>query len=321
MSERSHDARLLRRLFPTRNAGVDEILAHVEKALSHNVNILIRGESGTGKDTLAHAIHLAGPRRDRPFVKIDCSSLPADIFESELFGYEKGAFTGAFARKSGKLETAHRGVVYFDEIGTLTSPLQAKLLRIIQERSFTRLGGTRSVEIDVRLIASSNAGLESLIAAGEFRKDLYYRLNVLSVDLPPLRERPEDIAPLARSFLKEAAGRFAKRFAGFDAAALELLQTYNWPGNIRELRNVIDRAAILEETDRIRASSLPLEEFVRGDDFIATAARHLWSMEELERRYIVEILRQTDGNFTRAAEILGLNRKTLLEKRRRYGID
>lgn len=321
MRERSSDARLLRRLFPTRNAGVRETLSHVEKALAHNINILIRGDSGTGKDTLAQAIHLAGPRRDRPFVKIDCSSLPAELFESELFGYEKGAFTGAYARKSGKLEMAHRGVVYFDEIGTLAPPLQAKLLRIIQERSFTRLGGSRAVEIDVRLISSSNVTLEDRIETGAFRKDLYYRLNVLSIDLPPLRARPEDIPLLARAFLKDAASRFSKRIVGFDEAAMDLIETYTWPGNVRELRNVVERAAILEESDRIQPSALPLEGFVQGNDFVATAAQQAWTIEELERRYIIEVLRQTEGNYSRAAGILGLNRKTLLEKRRRYGID
>lgn len=285
------------------------VLQTVEKVLDHDVPVLILGESGSGKDYLAEAIHACSNRKAGPFVRIDCATIPADLFESELFGYEKGTFTDAAARKLGKLELARGGSVYFDDVATLTPALQAKLLRAVQEKSFTRLGGNQTVTFEARLIASSSADLNALLASGDFRRDLFYRINVVTVTLPPLRQRVEDIRALARQF----AGR-RKRFA---EDAMQLLRGYAWPGNVRELRNVVERAVVMVDGDAITASSLQLA----PADVIGAAARGHWTLDELEANYIREILRETRSNYSRAAAILGINRKTLLEKRRKYGIE
>ena len=275
------------------------LLDTLEKVLDHDVSILILGESGSGKDFLARSIHAGGARRDKPFVHIDCASIPAELFESELFGYEKGTFTDASARKLGKLEMARGGTVYFDEIAALTPPLQAKLLRAMEEKRFTRLGGHQNVPFDARVISSSSGDPKSL------RRDLFYRINVVTVMIPPLRERAADVPRLARAFL----GR-RKKLA---PEALELLEQHPWPGNVRELKNVIERALLVEDGDTVTPAALPPLE---AGDLLATAARHGWTLDELEERYIAEVLRQTKGNMTKAAEILGISRKTLWEKRK-----
>jgi DNA-binding NtrC family response regulator len=293
----------LKDLFRTRNAAMRNVLDTAARVLDHDVSILILGESGTGKDYLAESIHATGARRGEPYVHIDCATIPADLFESELFGHERGTFTDAHVRKVGKLEAARRGTVYFDEISALTPQLQAKLLRAVEERRFTRLGGSASLPLEARVISSTSAD------PGELRRDLYYRLNVVTLTLPPLRDRPEDVLPLAR--------RFASR-KKFDAAAERLLVSYAWPGNIRELRNAVERAAIVADGDRINAEALSLR---TPGDLVAAASRGSWSLEELESHYIREILDATRRNYSRAAGILGINRKTLLEKRRKYGLD
>ncbi len=285
------------------------VLQTVEKVLDHDVPILILGESGVGKDYLADAIHACGARAAMPMVRIDCATIPADLFESELFGYEKGTFTDAQTRKSGRLEVARGGTVYFDEISALTPPLQAKLLRALQEKSFTRLGGHQSVVFDARVIASSSADLTAMLAAGDLRRDLFYRINVVSVTLPPLRQRADDIRGLVAHFL----GR-RKRIT---PEALELLVSCSWPGNVRELRNVIERAVVAGDGDAVTAASLPLA----TGDLARSAAKGHWTLDQLEATYIREILRETRSNYSRAAAILGINRKTLLEKRRKYGIE
>jgi DNA-binding NtrC family response regulator len=279
------------------------LLATIEKVLDHDVSILILGESGSGKDHLAEAIHACGARRAGPFIRIDCASIPPELFESELFGYEKGAFTDAQSRKLGKLELAQGGTLYFDEVAALAPPLQAKLLRVLEERSFTRLGGNQTIALDVRIISSSARDL------AELRRDLLYRINVVTLNVPPLRERADDLAMLATSFL-------ARRKRAIHDDALRLLMSYPWPGNVRELRNAIDRAVLMEESDVITAASLP----TLDGDMVDVAARARWTLEELESRYIRRILRETDDNYSRAAAILGINRKTLLEKRKKYGL-
>lgn len=280
------------------------LLQTVEKVLDHDVNILLLGESGVGKDHLAEAIHACGQRRDKPMVRIDCAAIPPDLFEAELFGFEKGTFTDAVARKIGKLEMAQGGTIYFDDVISLAPNLQAKLLRAVQEKRFTRLGGHQSVPFDSRIISSSSTGVQPL------RQDLLYRINVVTLTIPPLRERAEDIPSLAKSFL-------ARRKRAIDRTAMETLVSYRWPGNVRELRNVIDRAALLEESDVLTATSLPHLDA----DLLGASADQQWTLEQLEARYIREILRQTRSNYSRAAAILGINRKTLLEKRRKYGIE
>lgn len=294
--------------FRTRVPALRNLLQTVGKVLDHDVPILIRGESGTGKDRLAQAIHACSIRREKPFVEIDCPSIPAELFESEIFGHEKGTFTDAHARKLGKLETAGEGTVYFDEISALAPPLQAKLLRALQEKSFTRLGGNDLIPFNARVLVSTSADIDAILAAGTFRRDLFYRINVVTVTMPPLRERAEDIPAL----VTELVGRRRK----VDDEALSLLTAHPWPGNVRELRNVLERAVLVTEGD-LTADAIPLQ----APELVAAAARGEWSLERLEATYIREVLRATRSNFSRAAEILGINRKTLLEKRRKYGIE
>jgi len=284
------------------------LLQTVEKVLDHDVNLLLLGESGTGKDFFAEAIHACGKRRSRPLVKIDCAGIPAELFEAELFGYEKGTFTDAQSRKIGKLEAVQGGTVYFDDIASLAPALQAKLLRAIQEKRFTRLGGNQAVLLDGRVISSSSIPAEELLTG--LRRDLFYRINVVTLTIPPLRDRPEDIPRLAKSFL-------ARRKRGIDGEAMRMLLDHEWPGNVRELRNVIERATLIEESDVVTPASLPPLEA----DIVQTAVRRQWTLDELESRYIREVLRQTKSNYSSAAKILGINRKTLLEKRKRYGIE
>lgn len=287
-----------------------DLFATVEKVVDRDVPILILGESGAGKDHLAAIIHARSNRREQPFVHVECANIPAELFESELFGHEKGTFTGAFERKLGKLEIARGGTVYFDEISALTPQLQAKLLRAMQERRFTRLGGASSIPFDARVLSSSNVELQSLLDSGALRRDLFYRINVVTLTLPPLRERPEDVLVLARQFL-------GRRKKGFTSEAERILQDHPWPGNVRELANAIERAVLIEDGERIDAPSLGIQS---PDELVHAAARGSWTLDELEAHYIREILRLTRSNLSRAAEILGINRKTLREKRRKYGL-
>lgn len=306
---RAHELRPeLGRLVRTRNAALRNLLDTAEKVLDHDTSILILGESGTGKDHLAESIHACSNRRHRPFVAIDCASIPAELFESELFGHERGTFTDAHARKIGKLEAAQSGTVYFDEVSSLTPALQAKLLRAIEERRFTRLGGSAVLPFEARVISSSNAGLAALLSEGGLRRDFYYRINVVTLVIPPLRERPEDVLALARRFLRRRR---------LEPDAERLLLSYPWPGNVRELRNAIERALLVEEGPRITAASLPLR---APAELVTAATRGSWSLEQLEAEYIRSILEATRNHYSRAAEILGINRKTLLEKRKKYGI-
>lgn len=293
------------------------VVQTIEKLLDRDVPVLITGESGTGKSWIAELIHAGGPRASAPLVTIDCATIPHDLFESELFGYERGTFTDATARKLGRLETAGRGTVHFDEIAALTPPLQAKLLRVLEERSFTRLGGSQSVPFSARVLASSSAPLTDMVAAGTFRRDLFYRINVVTLALPPLRERPEDIPSLARRFLRENA---RPGLRDFDREVLNRLAAHPWPGNVRELKNVIQRATLLEESDCITLASIALDTFRHPEEVLQAATAGRWTLEELERRYIEAVLRQTAGNYSKAAAILGINRKTLLEKRKKYGM-
>jgi two-component system, NtrC family, response regulator AtoC len=288
-----------------------DLVGKVEKILDHDVPVLLLGESGTGKDHLAQLLHACSRRREEPFVHVECASIPADLFESELFGHERGTFTGASDRKLGKLEVARRGTIYLDEVAALTQPLQAKLLRVVQERRFTRLGGSTALSMDARIVSSSSVPREELLTEHALREDLYYRLSVVTLSLPPLRTRTEDIPAFARKFV-------AGRKKGFTAAAERMLTTYAWPGNIRELRNAVERAVLLEEHDRIDVPALGIAS--EEGDLIRTGARASWTLEELEAHYIREILQTTRFNLTRAATILGINRKTLREKRRRYGL-
>ncbi|HVT44016.1 MAG TPA: sigma-54 dependent transcriptional regulator [Thermoanaerobaculia bacterium] len=310
---------VLRKLLPTRSAAMRSLVETVEKIAAHDVNVLLVGETGSGKDHLADVIHRCGPRSECQLVRIDCPAVPPDLFESELFGHEKGAFTGAYGRKIGRIELAGGGTLYIDEVTALPSPLQAKLLRVLQERSISRIGGSRPIEVDIRVIASTSVPPARLADGSELRKDLFYRLNVVTVEIPPLRARRADIPQLARLFLREAAREAGRRISGFSEDALDLLRSHSWPGNLRELRNVVQRAVLLETGPSISLASLPFD-LISAPELVSAAAEERWSLEELELRYIREVMRRTRGNYTRAAELLGINRKTLLEKRKRYGL-
>jgi transcriptional regulator with PAS, ATPase and Fis domain len=298
-----------------------DVVVLLGKVLDREAGVLFVGESGAGKDYLAQCLHACGSHRTAPFVQIDCAAIPAELFEAEMFGYEKGAFTDARSRRSGKLEAAQGGTAYLDNISTLSLPLQAKLLRTIQEKEFTRLGGGLATPLRARIVASAPPDIGRLVEEGAFRSDLYYRLNVVTVVVPPLRERRQDIAPLTGTFLHESGARVDKVVRGVDPAALELLETHSWPGNVRELRNVIERAVILESSEMLTPGSLPLEGFARPTDFVERAGEERWPLDRLESIYIRDILRRTRSNYSQTAAILGINRKTLLEKRKKYGIE
>jgi DNA-binding NtrC family response regulator len=317
-SRETAEARRLRSLFPTRDARMRELLGVAGKVVSTDASVLILGESGVGKDFLAEALHALGPRAGRALVRLDCASIPEDLFEAELFGHEKGAFTGALQRRAGRFEIANGGTIYLDAIGDLPSHLQAKLLRVIQERQFTPLGSNRTIRADVRLISSSNLPLDQLQSGDRLRPDLYFRLNVVSLRIPPLRERAADIPSLARRLLRPVARAAGKPITGFEPEAIEIICQYRWPGNMRELRHAIERAVLLEESTRITAASLPRERFLEGGDLVAAASSQGWTLAELERKYVEEVLRRTGGNHTRAAAVLGISRKALIDKKKRW---
>jgi DNA-binding NtrC family response regulator len=284
-----------------------------------DANVLLTGESGTGKGELARFLHDASPRRQGPFVTMTCANIPGELLESELFGHEKGAFTGATERRQGRFEQADGGTILIDGVSELAPALQGKLLRVVQEKSFERLAGTKTITVDARIVTSTQCDLEPLVASGGFRGDLYYRLNVIRLDLPPLRDRLEDLPDLAEAFLHDIASRRGGAPQRLAPAALERLAQHDWPGNLRELRNVLESATITHQAPVIPAEVLSIGPAGRGGP-IAQATRGLYSLSQLEELYIREILRLTRGNRTEAARILGINRKTLLEKRKRYRI-
>jgi DNA-binding NtrC family response regulator len=293
------------------------VLELARKVAETSTTVLITGESGTGKDHLARLIHELSPRRDAPYLKIDCASLPQELVESELFGHERGAFTGAVERKLGRLELAGGGTIALDEVAALTPGIQSKLLRVLEERAFERLGGTETLRIDARLIALTNANLAQAVASGRFREDLYFRLNVLTITVPPLRERPRDILPLAEHLLARLAPVHGRPEAAFSDAARRVLAAYSWPGNVRELKNVIERALVFCKTATLEPEDFP--ESLRAADSGAVA--RLRSLEDVECEVIRATLEATRYKITRTAEILGISRKTLLDKRKKYGLD
>ena len=307
-------------LLVSRSKAMRPILDLAQKVAATRSSVLIFGESGTGKELMARFIHESGPRRSMSFVRIPCANLPDDLLESELFGVERGAFSGATERKIGRMEQAHGGTVYFDEILALSSPMQAKLLRLLQERSFERLGGQKTIQVDLRFVASTSTPPEEAARDERLRRDLYYRLNVVSLRVPPLRERTEDILKLAQHFLRQARTTLQKSAGRLNAAARRALMDYRWPGNIRELKNVIERAVILASGREITPDDLGIDPTALVSDLVDQAAERQLTLKELERAYIEQVLRRTHGNRSEAARILGISRKTLLEKRRRYGL-
>jgi two-component system, NtrC family, response regulator AtoC len=298
------------------------VLELAQKVAQTGTTVLITGESGTGKDQLARWIHEEGQRRDAPFLKIDCASLPTELVESELFGHEKGAFTGAVARKLGRFELAQGGTIVLDEVAALAPGIQAKLLRVLEERTFERLGGTETLRIDARLVALTNTDLSKAVALGRFREDLYFRLNVLVIAVPPLRDRRGDILPLAEHLLARLSAVHGRPGARLDPASEHLLESYNWPGNVRELKNVIEHALVFSK-DSSKDLVLGPEDFpalLQAPGASTGQAGGSRSLEELEREAITATLEATHYKISRAAEILGISRKTLLEKRKKYGL-
>jgi DNA-binding NtrC family response regulator len=291
-------------------------------AESEVASVLLQGESGTGKDLVAKAIHYGSPRADRPFVAINCAALPATLIESELFGYEKGAFTDAKARKEGLFEQAEGGTLLLDEIGDLELSLQAKLLRVLEEGAFRRVGGLKDIPLDVRVIAASNRDLKAESDAGKFRLDLYYRLSIIQIDIPPLRDRGEDILVLAEHYIRTIGSRLAtrKRINGLTPEVANVFRRYSWPGNVRELRNVVERALILEDGDKITLEYLPsvvtgqiaarAEEKDRNAEQFVLPQEGI-SLDEVELSFVRQAIERSDGNQTRAAELLGISRDQL----------
>ena len=296
-----------------------QLLELAQKVADAPTTLLITGESGTGKDHFARLIHELGPRCDAPFLKIDCASLPPQLVESELFGHERGAFTGAVERKLGRFELAGGGTIVLDEVAALSPAGQAKLLRILQEKSFERLGGTETLQIDARLVALTNTDLPAAVAAGLFREDLFFRLNVVPIVLPPLRQRRADILPLAEHFLSALRAMRGRPDATFSDAARRALESYSWPGNARELRNAIEGALVFAATDTLEPENFP-EAIRAANSGIPVSLSELRSLEEIERQAIAATLEATRYRITRAADILGISRKTLLEKRKKYGL-
>ncbi len=296
-----------------------ELVALVLRLAETRSPVLVEGESGTGKDLVAHWLHYGGARREGPFIKVHCPSIPAELLESELFGHERGAFTDARAAKAGKIEMAAAGTLYFDQVQDLSPPLQAKLLRVVEERSFERVGGTRTLEVDVRFVASSNVDLAGAVRAGRFREDLFHRLNVVPLKLAPLRNRQEDVLPLALSFLARERQSGTTRASGFAPETCELLKGYLWPGNVRELRSVVERAALLTAEGLVPARALPSQLLEQPSTLWAGRDRRP-TLKDVERAYVCYVLESVGGSQTRAASVLGISRKALWEKRRRFGI-
>jgi DNA-binding NtrC family response regulator len=295
---------------------MQQVIEVIKVVAKSNATVLITGETGTGKELVAQAIHSQSHRRGKPFVAISCAALPESLLESELFGHEKGAFTGAYAQKKGKFEVANRGTLFLDEIGEMSANIQVHLLRVLEEKRFTRVGGNEPIKVDVRVISATNRDMKEAVASRQFREDLYYRLNVVNIELPPLRERKEDIPLLAQHFLKKFALDNHKEVTGFSPEATDFLLRYDWPGNIRELENAIERAVILAKKPIIELADLPQQKLVAAQQISLEK-----NLKQVEKEHIRNVLAETKGNYTEAARILGISRMTLYNKAKAYGLN
>ncbi|HZS12509.1 MAG TPA: sigma-54 dependent transcriptional regulator [Nitrospirales bacterium] len=310
---------------------LSEIHEFIDKVADTDSTVLIQGESGTGKELVARMLHFNSVRRDRPLVPVNCGAIPENLLESELFGHEKGAFTGALAARVGRFEMAHGGTIFLDEIGEMSMTLQVKLLRVLQERCFERVGGSKTIRVDVRIVAATNQDLEVAVQEKRFRKDLYYRLNVIPMTIPPLRDRRGDIPLLVEHFLYRFNQTKQIAIDGIEPDAMECLVQYSWPGNVRELENMMERVTILKKSGRILRSDLPpkIAQSVPMSDAVAApkvavnadGINLVQELERFENRLIIEALRQTNGVTSKAAQLLHLNRTTLVEKLKRKGFD
>jgi Nif-specific regulatory protein len=298
-----------------------QVYEQVTQVARTNTSVLLRGESGTGKELIAHAIHYNSLRANKPFIKVSCAALPETLIESELFGYEKGAFTGAQSRKKGRFELAEGGTLFLDEIGDLNVSTQIKLLRVLQEREFERLGGTETIKINVRLVTATNKDIEKAIAGGQFREDLYYRLNVFTIFVPPLRERKSDVLLLADHFLEKYAREHGKRIKRISTPAIDMLASYHWPGNVRELENIIERAVLVCETNVIHGHHLPATLQTAEGSGTVTRLSLEGAVAAYERDIIQDALKTTRGNRKRAAQLLDTTERILGYKVKKYEID
>jgi DNA-binding NtrC family response regulator len=309
----------------SQNKGMLEIFQLIKKVAYTTSNILITGESGTGKELIARSIRRQGNRKTGPFVAINCAAIPSELMESEMFGHEKGAFTGAHTRTVGKFEHANGGTLFLDEISALRSDLQAKLLRVLQEREVERIGSNKPIRVDIRVIAATNTNLEDAVSKGKFRQDLYFRLNVVPIPIPPLRDRKEDIPLLANHFLNKFNAAFNKKIPGFAGKAVDVLSRYHWPGNIRELENLVERIVVLSTGDGlIELKNIPLEILMNSEqepqDSDYQKSGLIKIREEFEKRILLNVLEAVQWNQTEAAKILKINRNTLIQKSRQFGI-
>lgn len=308
----------------SKSQSMKKVMNLIKQVADTDATVMLYGETGTGKELAASALHNLSSRKDKPFIKVNCAAIPEQLLESELFGYEKGAFTGAVLRKPGKFELANEGTIFLDEIGDISPAMQAKLLRVIQEREIEHLGGTKTVKIDVRVITATNKNIEEMVKKGQFRNDLYYRLNVVPINLPPLRERKEDIEILVSKFLEKSSQISRKEKKQISKEALNKLIEYNWPGNVRELENIIERCVVVTPKDTIDLEDLPnniinnennenngLGSFSKLDDAVDSA----------EREMIVKTLKECGGNRTKASEVLGISRRSLHRKIAKYNIE
>jgi len=300
------------------SAALRDVLQLCDRVAATNATVLLLGETGTGKELSARRVHAQSPRREKPFIAINCAALPETLLESELFGHEEGAFTGATATKLGRFELAHGGTLFLDEIGDISPSTQIKLLRVLQEREFVRVGGVKTISCDVRIIAATNRNLKRAMEAGEFREDLYYRLNVFPIHLPPLRERREDIPLLVEHFVERTAREFGAQRPRIASEAMSLLCAYRWPGNIREMRNVIERAVLLSDDGQISPETMPRE--IAGDTKADPEPVVGSALEGYEKAMIVKALEECDWNQTRAAQTLGISRDNLRYRLRKYDI-
>lgn len=299
----------------TKSPKMQQVIELIKIVAKSNATILITGESGTGKELVARAIHSQSYRKDKPFVPVSCAALPESLLESELFGHEKGAFTGAYALRKGKIEFANRGSLFLDEIGEMSANIQVHLLRVLEEKEFTRVGGNELIRVDVRVVSATNRDMEDAVASGQFREDLYYRLNVVTIDLPPLRDRKEDVPLLAKHFLKKFTAENQKAVVGFSPEVTDFLLKYQWPGNVRELENTVERAVILAQNSEIQLADL-----LQKNSPLVGPASSGRTLEELERNHIMNILSETGGNYGKAARILGISRATIYNKAKAYGL-
>ena len=306
----------------TRDPGMLSLCESVARIASSNATVVIHGESGVGKELLAASLHYNSPRAQKPFVKVNCGAIPEGLLESEFFGHEKGAFTGAVARRTGRFEHADGGTLFLDEIGELPLALQVKLLRVLQDREFERVGGDKTLRVDVRLVAATNRDLEAMVAEGTFRSDLFYRLNVVSLTVPPLRERIDDIAVLAAHFLRKFTAEHGREIDGFDDHALAVMQRYAWPGNVRELSNAVERAVVMSSGSTIFAEDLPLPVVAASRAAPEVAARTLKALlREFEASVIRQALDRNQDNRSRTANELGISRRALLYKLHELNLD